>query len=312
MPLTLDRAPYGGWRDSLRLGNGSIELIATTEIGPRIAHLGLADGRNLFCEVAADRGATGGDSWRMIGGHRLWHAPEDAGRTYAPDNDPIAVERRGDAVALLQPRERSTGIAKSIELRMHPELPWVRVTHRLHNGGVWPVRLAPWALSVMAAGGSALVPLPPRGSHPEHLVPASTLALWRYTDLSDERWGWGKRAVSLRQVPGAGPQKLGLDVPDGWAAYLLDGTLFLKLFTRPEGAEYPDLGSSVEIFTNDFMLELETLGPLQTLPRGGEALHREDWFVFGDAHTASDPDAAYAQLLPFVERARAHTATEPD
>ena len=58
----------------------------------------------------------------------------------------------------------------------------VRVTHRLHNRGLWPVTLAPWALSAMAPGGTAILPLPPRGSHADNLLPVSHLVSWAYTD----------------------------------------------------------------------------------------------------------------------------------
>lgn len=311
MAVTVGRGAYGGWSDSFRLANGSIELVGTTEVGPRIVHLGLSGGRNLFCEIEADRGATGGELWRSYGGHRLWHAPEHAWRTYRPDNAPLEVEQRSESVFLRQPREAETGIEKRLELRMSAGEAHVRVIHRLHNGGAWDVRLAPWALSVMAAGGSALVPLPPRGTHPEQLAPSSTLTLWPYTDLSDRRWRWGRRAIALQQEPGAAtPQKLGLDVPDGWAAYLLEDTLFLKLFERRD-APYPDLGSTVEIFTNADMLELETLGPLQDIAPETEAVHIEDWFVFGPVAVGADPDETLRRVSPYVERARRHRATLP-
>ena len=310
MGLNFERGPFGGWSDSFRLANGSIELVGATEVGLRIVHLGLVGGRNLFCEIEADRGASGGEQWRLYGGHRLWHAPEDAWRSYLPDNAPIQVTQHGDSVHLRQPREAETGIEKRLELHMSAEQAHVRAVHRLHNGGAWSVRLAPWALSAMAAGGSALLPLPPRGTHPEQLNPSSTLTLWPFTDLSDGRWSWGRRAIALRQERAATtPQKLGLVVPDGWAAYLLDGTLFLKLFERREGASYPDLGSNVEIFSNDVMLEVETLGPLRDLEPGAEAVHVEDWFVFGDVAEGAGPDETLERLLPLVERARSHLAT---
>ena len=35
----------------------------------------------------------------------------------------------------------------------------VRVTHRIRNTGFWPVELAPWAITVMATEGIAIVEL---------------------------------------------------------------------------------------------------------------------------------------------------------
>jgi hypothetical protein len=276
-------------------------------VGPRILHLGPTGGRNLFYEVATDSGHEGDSEWRLYGGHRLWHAPEDAWRTYRPDNRPVEVTQRGGVVVVDQPVEHDTGIGKRIELRMSEGAPHLRLTHRLRNRGPWAVELAPWALSVMAPGGVAFAPLPPRGTHPEQLAPSNTLTLWPYTDMSDPRWSWGRRFVALRQDPDArDPQKIGLDVRDGWAAYLLEGTLFLKLFDRHAHLPYPDLGSSVELFTNDVMLELETLAPLQTLAPGAEAVHTEDWFVFEGVSAGADHAETFERLTPYVERAHRH------
>src|SRR5690606_35403023 len=113
-----------------------------------------------------------------------------------------------------------------------------------------------WALSVMAPGGMGILPLPPRGTHPEDLLPTSTLTLWSYTDLSDPRWTFGERFIRLQQDSNsAKPQKIGASVPDGWAAYQLGDTVFLKAFRPHTGGHYPDKNCSVEMFTNSEMLE---------------------------------------------------------
>ncbi|MCJ7665262.1 MAG: DUF4380 domain-containing protein, partial [Actinobacteria bacterium] len=80
---------FGGWENCLRLENDEIELVATTDVGPRIIRLGFKGGQNLFKEFGDQLGKTGGDQWRIYGGHRLWHAPEAVPRTYFPDNKPV-------------------------------------------------------------------------------------------------------------------------------------------------------------------------------------------------------------------------------
>jgi hypothetical protein len=67
---------YRGWPNCIRLANDEIELIATTDIGPRIIHLSKPGGENLFGVMPDTEGETGGDEWRLYGGHRLWHSPE--------------------------------------------------------------------------------------------------------------------------------------------------------------------------------------------------------------------------------------------
>ena len=92
----------------------------------------------------------------------------------------------------------------------------------------------------------------------------------------------------LRQDPQAtGPQKTGLFAEDSWAAYWVEGELFLKRARAIAGAGYPDYGCSVEIFTNASMLEIETLGPLSTVEPGAAVEHTEEWSL----HRAPDPTA---------------------
>jgi hypothetical protein len=71
---------------------------------------------NQFYENPVEMGKTGGDVWRLYGGHRLWHAPEIPNRTYFPDNQAVTVETLNDGVLLTAPVEKSTGIQKSIEI----------------------------------------------------------------------------------------------------------------------------------------------------------------------------------------------------
>jgi hypothetical protein len=288
----MERINYRGWPNCCRLSNKLVELIVTADVGPRIIRFGFLGDVNMFKEYEEMMGLTGGDEWRIYGGHRLWHAPEAQPRSYFPDNGPIQIEEGPDCVRVIQPTETTTGIQKELDIYLSPDAAHARIVHRLRNHNLWPVELAPWALTVMAQGGKVIVPLPPRGSHPENLLPANTLTLWAYTDMSDPRWTWGRKYIMLRQDPTAtAPQKIGAMVPDGWVAYANYGQLFVKKFTYQPGARYPDFGCSVETFTNADMLEVETLGPLVTLQPGAAVEHVEEWYLHkGVAMPQNDAD----------------------
>ncbi|MBN1262485.1 MAG: hypothetical protein JXB35_17525 [Anaerolineae bacterium] len=298
----MDIISYAGWDHCVRLANERIELLITSDVGPRILRLAFLGQENEFAEFAEMLGQTGGDIWRSYGGHRLWHAPEEQPRTYYPDNAPVAVEDHGDFARFIAPLEVTTRIQKEIDVALDPEAARVTVVHRLRNTNLWSIALAPWALSVMAPGGTAIIPLPPRGPHPNNLLPNSSLVLWVYTDMADPRWTWGTRFVLLRQDPEAvTPQKAGAMVPDGWVAYARNGHLFVKTFDVAPGARYPDLGCNVETFTNGRMLEAETLGPLVTLAPGAEVEYVERWALFDHVPTPTcDADVA-AHVLPLLE-----------
>jgi hypothetical protein len=279
----MEKIAYRGWPNCYRLANGIVDLIVTGDVGPRIIRFGFAGDVNEFKEYEALLGLTGGDEWRIYGGHRLWHGPEVSPRTYQPDNEPVRVAEHAGFVRVTQPTEAATGIQKEIDIYLAADRPHVRLVHRLRNTGLWAVELAPWALTVMAQGGKVIIPLPPRGSHPEALLPANSLTLWAYTDMSDPRWTWGRKYIMLRQDPAATqPQKAGVMVPDGWAAYANRGHLFVKKFAYVAGATYPDWGCSVETFTNADMLEVESLGPLISLQPGAVVEHVEEWRLYRD------------------------------
>lgn len=269
---------YGGWPNCYRLSNGLVDLVATTDVGPRIIRFGFVGGENEFKEFPYTLGLTGGDEWRSYGGHRLWVAPEHPIDTYTPDNSPVRAEVRGTTLHLAQDTDPRTGIAKSIEVSLANDSPRARISHRLRNDSAGSLTAAAWALSVMAPGGTAVVSLPPRGPQPTNLSPTSAIALWPYTDMADQRWRWETNRVTLSQDSAAPtPQKAGFAVPDGWCSYERAGHRFTKGFRYDPGAPYPDFGSSVELYTDGEMLELETLGPPVDLAPGESLEHLEEW-----------------------------------
>jgi hypothetical protein len=301
----MEKIEYRGWANCHRLSNNFIDLVVTADVGPRIIRFGFIDDDNEFKEFTEMLGTTGSSEWQIYGGHRLWHAPEAFPRTYYPDNEPIQVQQHDQFVRISQPAEPTTGIQKEIDIWLAPDVAHAAVTHRLRNTSLWAVELAPWALSVMAQGGVAILPFPPRGSHEENLQPASTLTLWAYTDMSDPRWTWGHKYVLLRQDPSATtPQKAGAMVSEGWVAYARRGHLFVKTFDAVPGVPHADLGCSTEIFTNDEFLEVESLGPLTTLQPGMAVEHTEHWFLFADVPLPRHEADVDRDVLPRIEKAR--------
>ncbi len=304
--MIIEKTNYHGWPNSFRISNGEVEAIVTSDVGPRVMHYGFAGGQNFLKEFAGQLGRSGEPAWQPRGGHRIWIAPEDPVKSYAPDNGPIAIEVTGTGVIATQPVEPLTGLEKQIAVRMAVTGTGVEVSHRIRNAGVEPYRLAPWALSMMAPGGHGIHGFPPRGSHPEMLAPSNPLVMWPFTNLSDARWTLLRKYLVLRQDPkDPDPQKLGSFHPHTWGAYFLNGELFVKrLEAAGEPSAYPDLGCSFETFTNADFLELETLGPLVTLAPGESLTHTERWSAFRDVRIERwDDDELDRVLGPLIARA---------
>jgi hypothetical protein len=297
---TLEKVNFHGWPNCYRLGNKEIEMIVTTDVGPRISWWGFKGGANEFAEYP-EHGMTGGDEWRIYGGHRLWHAPENKPRTYFPDNFPVKLKEQKGFIRITQPTETTTGIQKEIDIAMSDDKNQVKITHRLINQNLWTVELAVWALSVMTTGGIGILPIPARGSHTDHLLPTNSLTLWAYTNMSDPRWTWGEKYILLRQDPKATvPQKVGMMNTDGWAAYANHNNLFVKTFKFIEGATYPDFGCSLESFTNNEMFELETVSPMVRLEPKAKIEHVENWYLFRDVPAPKNDADVEKNILPKV------------
>ncbi|MGE5559200.1 MAG: hypothetical protein ACM3WV_11440 [Bacillota bacterium] len=300
MAVEIKRIAYGGWPNCYSVSDGTVELVATSDVGPRIIRLGFANEPNLFAELPETLGKTGGESWNIYGGHRLWHSPETRGRTYYPDNFPIEVQASAGGIRLKQPVEPNTGIEKEIIITVDPKNHNCQIEHHLTNRNNWPVTFAPWAISVMRPDGVGIVPQT-RKPDEEGMLPNRVLSLWPYTDMNDTRVTWGNRYILLAQDrQKKDPFKFGLSVPEGWAAYAWDGYLFMKKFAYDPVAIYPDGNVNYESYTSDTILEVETLGPLQTLNPGSTAGHVETWHLFkniGKIETEADVEKIIIPLI---------------
>jgi hypothetical protein len=299
-----EKVAYLGSPNNIRLSNGSVELILTTDYGPRImryALVGSGDAGNMFATMDGPTAKTDLGEWWIRGGHRLWHAPEAMPRTYEPDNDPIKVERDGDTIKLIQPMEKTNRISKEMWVTLDPQNSHVTVVHKLTNNGLFPVEMACWALSVMNTNGTGIFPQEPFKPHAEELLPVRPMVLWAYTDMKDPRWMFGKSFITLRQDPTKKEaQKLGLLNKQGWAGYHRNGALFLKRFPYEPGKTYPDYNCNMETFTNDAMLEVETLGPLTTVLPGQSITHTEHWYLVKLADLGNGEAGIAAALQPIL------------
>lgn len=303
----MEKISYGGWPDCIRMTNGLIEIVATTDVGPRIIRFGFVGEENEFFEDETQIGRVGAGEWLLFGGHRLWIAPEAKPRSYFPDSRPVEANFREKTLSLTAPIEPTTGIRKEISVTLNSAQAQVKVLHRLTNCSLCPVTLAPWALSVMRKGGTAFFPQEEYAPHPDapgaSYLPVRSMALWSYTDLADSRWRFTKKYILFRQDPAAlRALKFGISNRPGWAAYLREGKLFVKKSMYIEGAVYPDCGSSFESFTNSDMLELETLGPLVTLEPEESVTHIEEWFIFKGVSAEETDESIDANILSKIER----------
>jgi hypothetical protein len=291
--MQITETTYAGY-ECLKLDNGALTLWVTTAVGPRIIGAALPGGENLLAVIPEVTIPTGdGRVFQLRGGHRLWHAPEDSTRTYVPDDDPLTVTQIENGVCLSQSVEPSTGIAKMMCVSLEAQGARATVEHRLTNQGLWPVSLAPWAITQLKPGGLGILP---QLQEDTGLLPNRRLALWPYTQVNSPHIHWGDRYIFIDATLPEGALKIGWANPAGWLAYAVDGSLFVKQTAYQPEAEYFDFGSSSECYCGPDFIELETLGPRVTLQPGQTVTHVEQWALYGDVRVPAEETAVAAAL----------------
>jgi len=294
--ISVQEINYGRYGKCVQISNGSVDLLVTVDMGPRIIRFGLTGKENEFCEAPDKFTATAdGQKWRILGGHRLWHSPENNPRTYVPDDEPVEWEEIENGIRVSQKTEPWVQIKKDMEITLAACCNKVRIIHKLTNKNAWPVELSVWALTVMAPGGKEVVPQPKRDTG---LLGNRVVALWPYAKMNDPRVYWGDKYIILKQDPNTeAPFKFGINNEDGWAAYFNHGNLFIKKFPHFMGAKYPDFGVSYETYTTDFMLEMESLSPLTLLQPGETISHIEEWELIEGVKEPSNDEAEVDKLI---------------
>ncbi|MBI5954797.1 MAG: hypothetical protein HY865_24320 [Chloroflexi bacterium] len=245
----------------------------------RVVGLSLTGKPNLMADVTSQPPTpTPYGDYLFIGGHRLWHAPEDLPRSYIPDNE-TSITELPDGVILESKTEPGTGIRKQIEIRLAADKPSVTLTHTLINDGMWAVELAPWAITQLRLGGTAILPMPVGNSDAAGLLHNRQLSLWPYTHMNDPRMKWDDKFI-LFKADALPPFKVGYFNPHGWLAYWLDGVLFRKTFDAYADLPYPDNNCNAEMYCGERFVELESLAPLLPLDPGDSTTHTEKWDLF--------------------------------
>lgn len=272
---------YKSFGKCAKLSNGGKTMLVTVDVGPRVIFYGYDGGENIFYEDEQDLINKGGEYfddnlpnkgiWHIYGGHRLWKCPEYLD-TYYPDNAPVKVVEEKDGICFISGVEETTGIQKTIKINMSDDGN-ATVEHKFVNkGNASTPPIALWALSVMDKGAKAYVPI---STEDTGLLPNRNITLWSYTDLKDPRLDIQNGLITLSQANDTHPIKIGT-FASGAVKVDIKGMTFAIDFTSPDG-EYGDHHCNIETYTNDIMLEIETLSPIKSMACGEEAVHIEKW-----------------------------------
>ena len=273
---------------SLELGPYSIA--AATAFGPRLVSLRYRHGPELFAQLSDEVLITHPDSgtYRFRGGHRLWAAPEVPAITYASDDHPCVVTA-GDAGLTVRAPVDPAGLVKGVSVSLEGEK--LVVDHQLTNAGLRPLTVAVWGITQFRLGGDALIPIGTGVVH-DPFQADSSLVIWPYTDLTDQRLSWRRQAAIVAGAPGPA-FKIGSGPDPGRIGYFFDRHLFIKEVLPAGTGKYIDRGAVGQVYVENSFCELESVGPLAALGPGSSVSHREIWEVTECADLA----AAYDRVV---------------
>lgn len=269
--------------DAVELRHKGLRLVLVTGIGPRIAFFGRENGKNLlYWNIEGD---ANGEEWKLYGGHRVWitrPGADESVDTYAADNLPCAVEIGPNSVTAAAPVHPFTKLERSIRVEALKDGGFA-VENRVRNagnliysGGVWsPTCINPEdkilriPLGDEQASWDAVTVVTPR-------VFAGNVV--RLDDPQVQYEGMDLVIRSQGHVTKRCAQAAQGKVIMDWPAEKLR---FVKQADFCRGAAYPLNGCNTALFVgeNNWMGELETFGPEQSIYPGETISNREKWQI---------------------------------
>jgi hypothetical protein len=275
---------------AVELTTPALRLAAVYEHGPRIAFFGAREGENLLHWEPHQRGRK---DWDLMGGHRVWitrPGADESEESYRPDNGPAAVETAGDGFTLTGALDPLNVTRRGFRVRVLGERT-VEVDNFLINEGDMLYSGGLWALTCTA---------PRAGTR--YAAPLGDGSRWdNFHMVYFKRWAGTEALVDDPQFrltedllliePRGRVNKRMLLAPFG-AMAMSDparGVTFAKRVAyEPRGAYPLGTNQAYYIGPDNFMVEMETMGPAATV-KPGEALHHvETWTLRAGALAFAD------------------------
>jgi len=282
--------------ETLVLENEHLIVEALAAAGPRIVRVQLAgSSENVLGDVADVGWDTPWGEYHLRGGHRLWCAPENPPLTFRPTRANCSCPNAAHGVRL-ERLEPQSGLRKSMDIELATNAAVVTIMHCIRNEGKESVELAPWPITILPMGGVAILPQQKGPLGENEYLPNRALVLWPYSSIGDSRLELGDELFSFAPSSRRLRSRSVISTVTGWAAYLRAGVLFCKRIDPLVESAHVDMGSNIEVYCDDRVLELETQAPLSRLEPGTEAEHEERW----ELHQVGDVESSAESLSALV------------
>ena len=280
--------------EAVRITTDAIDLAAVTCCGPRICHLSLPGHENLLLWAP---GQYGRGDWDLKGGHRVWATRPGADEnedTYTPDNEPCEVQIDGNSVLITGAASTLNGTRRGMQITAFDD-GYVEVDNFIINDGPMLYSAGVWALTCTLPGEDA-----------EYAVPIGDGSSWdAFTLVSFREWaGHGQGGFAddqiritddlVRLAPRGIENKRALQSHAGIIAMASPkrNVTFAKKAEFDPAGQYP-LNTNIAFYIgpDNFMVEMETMGPECSLKPGQELHHVETWVLKNTSAALDNADA---------------------
>lgn len=286
MSVKFSEISYKNFGKCIKMENETAAIIVTVDVGPRVIYYGLNGKQNIFNEdINRDTVRDSKqlhdffeteENWYIYGGHRLWSSPESYPESYTPDNHSVPYEIDGNSLKLMPEDRVKVGERHIMTVTLDDTSSDVTVKHAIKNIADYDIKLAPWCLTVAEKGGVEILP---QCTKDTGLLSNRRMVFWAYSNVNDPRFFVCDKYITLAQTDREEAFKIGVNNEDGWGAYLNNGQLFIKRFRFDPLGEYPDFSVNYETYTNQYIMEIESLGTVENLKPGDYTEYDEYWQI---------------------------------
>jgi hypothetical protein len=269
-----------------------LRLVVVTGLGPRIAHLGKPDGENLLLWEPNNEDY-GYRQWRLRGGHRVWVTrpmADECEDTYATDNQPCEVDILDDGVRVVGAQNQTNLTRRGMTIRVLAEDRLevdnfvINDSEMLYSGGLWALTCT----------------LPGQG---RYAVPIGDGSDWdTFHMVSFRKWGDHGQAGfgdpqfrvtdELFLIEPAGKENKRMVQSHHGVMAMSDpsrGVTFAKKVAHDVNARYPmNTNMAFYVGPDNFMVEMESMGPEVSIKPGGCLHHTEQWLLRDEAVSLDD------------------------
>jgi hypothetical protein len=272
---------------AVELTTSALRLVAIYGAGTRLAWFGPADGDNLLLWDDADplkyvRTAPG-KAWNLRGGHRVWTAQmgaDESETTYRPDDAPGTCTVHADGFTVASAYDPETRTRRSITVRILRD-DRLEVVNSIVNEGDMLVGAGLWALTCSKPNPSTRYVIPLGDGHEWDTATITVFRCWAghgTRSFREEQFELTDDAYVL--TPRGRETKRMVNTPAGSIA-MVDAqrglTFAISTVWQPD-AQYPaNANIAMYVGPENFMVEMETMGPHAVLKPGRQLDHRQEW-----------------------------------